>query len=288
MSAATSNSPLPDANDPQSGGQNNPQNNGPLDKQIIFVAGLPRSGSTLLCQLLGEHPLVDPAIHSSPLFNCLTMLRERISDNEFFLAQLDPDFDATYGRLDRAFRGFVNGWFANSEYQWVVDKNRGWLSQVDLVKLLNPRNKILICVRELGQIYGSIEAQHQKTLWIDFPDNLARLSAYDRGDRLFGNSGVVGSALNALKSVQDLPQPIQADLFYVVFEHLMLEPIAVMNNIYQWLGLPPHTINPQDLTVRPHESDSYYRFKYRHQTRQKISPPSPHSVSLRMEKELRK
>ncbi|MEM9770629.1 MAG: sulfotransferase [Cyanobacteria bacterium P01_D01_bin.73] len=259
-----------------------------LDKQIIFVSGLPRSGSTLLCQLLGEHPSVDPAIHSSPVFNCLTMLRERISDNEFFLAQLDPDFDIAYGRLDRAFRGFVNGWFAESQYDWVVDKNRGWLNQVDLVKLLDPRSKILICVRELGQIYGSIEAQHQKTLWIDFPDNLAQLSTYDRGDRLFGNSGVVGSALNALKSVQDLPQLIQADLFYVVFEHLMLEPITVMENIYQWLGLPPHTIDPKALTVRPHESDSYYRFKYRHQTRPTISPPSQHVISSRMEKEFRK
>ncbi|MGD1852307.1 MAG: sulfotransferase [Cyanophyceae cyanobacterium] len=280
MSAAPSLSSSPDGN--------NQQNNGQLDKRIIFAAGLPRSGSTLLCQLLGEHPLIDPAIHSSPLFNCLTMLRERISDNEFFLAQLDPDFDAAYDRLDQAFRGFVNGWFANSEYDWVVDKNRGWLSQVDLVKLLDPRSKILICVRELGQIYGSIEAQHQKTLWIDFPDNLAQLSAYDRGDRLFGNGGVVGAALNSLKSVQDLPKPIQADLFYVVFEHLMLEPITVMNNIYQWLGLPPHGIDPQGLTVRPQESDSYYRFKYRHQTRQKIVPPSTHTVSLRMEKELRK
>ena len=187
-----------------------------LSKQIIFVAGLPRSGSTLLCQLLGEHPLIDPNIHSSPLFNCLSVLRERISDNEFLLSQLDPDFDTTYGRLDRAFRGFVNGWFSEGEYDWVVDKNRGWLNQVNLVKLLDSRSKILVCVRELSQIYGSIEAQHQKTLWLDFPDNLAQLSPFDRGDRLFGNTGVVGSALNALRSVQDLPQEIQGGIIVIM------------------------------------------------------------------------
>ena len=260
----------------------------PLDKHIIFVAGLPRSGSTLLCQLLGEHPLIDAHIHSSPLFNCLTTLRERVSDNEFFLSQLDPNFDQAYQRLDRAFRGFVNGWFSDSDYDWVVDKNRGWLSQVDLVKLLDPRSKILVCVRELGQVYGSIEAQHQNTLWLDFPDNLAQLSPFDRADRLFGSSGVVGNALNALKSVQDLPSATQTDLFYVVFEHLMLEPVSVMDTVYQWLGLPAHTINPDALSVRPHESDSYYRFKYRHQTHPKISPPTRHPIPARMEQELRK
>ena len=260
----------------------------PLDKSVIFVAGLPRSGSTLLCQLLGEHPLVDPYTHSSPLYSCLTALREQLSTNEFLLSQMDPDFDRAYGRLDRAFRGFINGWFADSDYDWRVDKNRGWLSQLDLVKLLDPGSKILVCVRELGQVYGSIEAQHQKNLWLDFPDHLAKLAPFDRADRLFGNTGVVGAALNSLKAVQDQPIAIQNDIFYVVFEHLILEPVPVMQGIYQWPGLPDHEVDPTQLTVLPHESDSYYRFKYRHRTHSKIQPPARHQVPLRIEKELRK
>ena len=32
--------------------------------------------------------------------------------------------------LKRGLCGFINGWFAESESVWVVDKNRGWLNQL--------------------------------------------------------------------------------------------------------------------------------------------------------------
>ncbi|MBW4548386.1 MAG: sulfotransferase, partial [Symplocastrum torsivum CPER-KK1] len=46
-----------------------------LNKQIIYVTGLPRAGSTLLCQLLDHHPEIDHSGHSSPLCQTLNGLR---------------------------------------------------------------------------------------------------------------------------------------------------------------------------------------------------------------------
>ena len=165
-----------------------------LKKQIIYVTGLPRSGSTLLCQLLGHHQQVYSPGHSSPLCSTLGNLRHNLSDNPFLLSQLDVDFDLTYGRLLNAFRGFINGWFAETEKDWVVDKNRGWLNHLETMNLLDPNFRMLVCVRELGQIYGSVENQHQKTLLLDFPDHLAHLSRYERAEKLFEKTGVIGVA----------------------------------------------------------------------------------------------
>ncbi|MEO1299428.1 MAG: sulfotransferase [Cyanobacteria bacterium J06636_16] len=124
----------------------------PLEKQIVYVTGLPRSGSTLLCQLLNHHSKVHSPGFSSPLCSIMVELRKQLSQNEFFLAQLDADFDRTYERLFSAFRGFINGWVTGVAEPYVVDKNRGWLNQVDLVHLLAPNCRLLVCVRELGGV----------------------------------------------------------------------------------------------------------------------------------------
>ena len=70
-----------------------------LNKHIIYVTSLPRAGSTLLCQLLGQHPQVYSLGHSSPLRQVFNHLRGQLSDDPFLLSQLEVDFDVTYTRL---------------------------------------------------------------------------------------------------------------------------------------------------------------------------------------------
>jgi len=234
------------------------------------------------------HPEIDSSGHSSPLQGILQTLRHQLSDNEFLLSQMDVDFEQGYQRLQNLNRGMINGWFADSDKDWVVDKNRGWLMNIDLVQALDPNFRMLVCVRDPAQIYGSIEAQHQKTLLLDFPDKLASLSRHARADKLFGNEGVIGAPLKAIEALQDVPDAWQKRLFYVVFEQLMQEPEKVMCDLYEWLKLPVPAFNPNALPVKPHESDSYYRFKYPHQTRSQISPPSPHAIPSRIEADIQK
>jgi sulfotransferase len=257
-----------------------------LNKQLICVTGLPRAGSTLLCQLLGIHPEIYSPGHSSPLCQTLNQLRHNLSDNEFLLAQLDNDFDLVYQRLLNAFRGFINGWFAETDKPAVADKNRGWLTQLDTAHLLAPDCRMLVCVRELGQIIGSVEARHQKTLLLDFPDHLATHSRYSRADKLLANEGVAGAPLRAIEAMQDMPDSLQQRVFYVVFEHLTQSPSEVLKDIFKWLELKPVPVDRHNLPVTPHESDSYYRFKYPHATRASLQAPARHQVPDRIQREI--
>jgi sulfotransferase len=259
-----------------------------LAKRMLYVTGLPRAGSTLLCQLLGIHPQIYSIGHSSPLANLLEQLRHGISDSPFLLAQLDVDFELAYGRIINAFRGFINGWNEETARPVVVDKNRSWLGMVETVQLLDPDFRMLACVRDPIQILGSIEAQHQKTLLLDFPDHMAPNSAWFRGDALFSNNGVVGGPLRAIENLQDInnDRGIKERVYFVIFERLVNDPIGEMSRIFAWLGMPECAIDPANLPVKQHESDSYYRYKYRHATHPKISPPPPHQVSLRIAQEI--
>lgn len=254
---------------------------------LVCVTGLPRSGSTLICQLLAEHPEIYCDGMSSPLFGALQALRAHLSDSDFMLAQLDGQFPRVYSRLQRACRAFATAWWDETDCPVVVDKHRGWLNQIELALEIDPDVKMVVCLRELGQVFGSIEAQHQKTLWLDFPDDLAARSPYARAEALFAPQGVVGGPLRSLQAVQDYPPERQERLYFVVFEHLMLEPVRVMSDLFAWLGLAPQEISPQNLTVRPSEADSFYRFKYPHRTRASVKPPQRYWISPRIDAELK-
>jgi len=258
----------------------------PLTPHILYVSGLPRAGSTLLCQLLGLHPQMESPGHSSPLWTALNQVRETLSDDPFWLSQLDVDFERNYARLLHACRGFMTGWFAGTDQPWVVDKHRGWLMAIETLRLLDPDFRMVVCLRDPVQVFGSIEAQHQKTLLLSFPDHIAPHSAHARADKLFGPDHVIGGPLKALENLQDYDPALQNHLAFVTFEALLDNPVGTLNTLWEWLGLPRHNFDPNRLPVKPHESDSYYRFKYPHATRSAIRAPAPHRVAPRIVAEI--
>ncbi len=245
---------------------------------FIGVTGLPRAGSTLLCQLLAQHPELDCESHSSPLCNTLLGIRRTISDDSFFLSQLDHSFASSYGHLQTAMRGYLRGWYHGSSKKGVVDKNRAWLHAIELLLDLAPEAKLVICLRELGQIYGSIEAQHQKTVLLDFADHLADFDRLGRADMLFAKDRTIGAPLQSINAVQDLPDEVKKRLYFMRFEDLISQPIACMAHLYQWLGVSEFKINPEEIAVGIQESDSHYRMKYLHKQSSKISMSLPHHI----------
>ncbi|MBF0218239.1 MAG: sulfotransferase [Gammaproteobacteria bacterium] len=255
-----------------------------MRSHFVGVAGLPRAGSTLLTQLLAEHPEIYCEGHSSPLCNALLATRRQISDDQFMLAQLDVQFDTTYGHLKSAMQGFLQGWYDSVEQAVVVDKNRAWLHCIELLLQLQPEARLLIAIRDLGQIYGSVEAQHQKTILLDFIDHLADYDRFSRADQLFAKDKAIGAPLSSIQAVQDLPQWVKDRLYFVKFEDLVNRPVETMSAVYCWLGLVPHQIDPLHIGVRAHESDSHYRYKYPHRQRDAISVPPSHEIPPRIEK----
>jgi len=253
---------------------------------FVGVTGLPRAGSTLLCQLLAEHPEIKCEGHSSPLCNTLLGIRRMISDDQFFLAQLDHSFESSYGHLASAMQGFLRGWNGDCDKKVVVDKNRAWLHAIELLLHIEPEAKLIVCLRELGQIYGSIEAQHQKTILVDFIDHLADFDRFGRADMLFAKDKAIGAPLISLHAVPDLPKHVQGRLYFVRFEDLMEQPVACMSHLYAWLGLSPFEIDPNKLAVGIQESDSHYRMKYLHKQSPHIAKPKKHDIPPRIQAQI--
>jgi sulfotransferase len=257
-----------------------------MTPNFVGVTGLPRAGSTLLCQLLAQHPEIHCEGHSSPLCNTLLGIRRMISDDTFFLSQLDNTFETSYGHLASAMQGFLRGWNGDCGKKAVVDKNRAWLHAVELLLSIEPGAKLLVCLRELGQIYGSIEAQHQRTILVDFIDHLADFDRFGRADMLFAKDKAIGAPLISLHAVADLPKKVQEHLYFVRFEDMVEQPVACMSHIYSWLGLSSFEIDPKQLQIGIQESDSHYHMKYTHKQSERIARPGKHDVPPRIQSQI--
>lgn len=256
-----------------------------MNANFVAVTGLPRAGSTLLCQLLAMHPEIDCEGMSSPLCNLLLGVRRMASDDQFMLAQFDHAFESGYGHLVDAMQGFLRGWL-KSDCKIVIDKNRAWLHAIEMVLKLAPETKMIVCLRELGQVYGSIEAQHQKTLMLDFIDHFADYDRFGRADMLFAKDKVIGAPLISIHAVQDLPEEIRQKLFFMRFEDLMENPKAVMKKLYRWLGLSELELDLGNIKTLIRESDSHYRMKYLHAQRTSMGEPQRHEISPRIQAQI--
>ena len=253
---------------------------------FVGVTGLPRAGSTLLCQLLAHHPDIHCEGHSSPLCNTLLGMRRMVSDDTFFLSQLDNSFESSYAHLGSAMQGFLRGWNRDCDKQVVVDKNRAWLHAVETLLQIEPEAKLIVCLRELGQIYGSIEAQHQRTILLDFIDHLADYDRFGRADMLFAKDKAIGSPLISIHAVPDLPKAVQERLYFLRFEDLVQNPALCMSAIFKWLNLPPCEIDPEKLDIGVRESDSHYHMKYTHRQASRIGQPARHEIPPRIQAQI--
>ncbi|MBI5900760.1 MAG: hypothetical protein HZB40_16220 [Rhodocyclales bacterium] len=135
----------------------------------------------------------------------------------------------------------------------------------------------------MGQVYGSVEAQHQKTILLDFIDHIADYDRFGRAEQLFSPERAIGIPLSAIRAIGELPQAVRDRLYFVKFEDLMSDPVGTMTQVFKWLNLTPHKVDPKKLTVRAHESDSHYRHKFLHRQHDDIVPPKGHAIPTRIQ-----
>ena len=153
---------------------------------------------------------------------------------------------------------------------------------VEFLLTLAPEAKLVICLRDPVQIYGSVEARHQKTILVDFADHLADYDRLGRADMLFAKEKVIGASMVSIASIQDLPNSVKQRIMLIKFEDLMADPKRLASELYAWAGVGEHAIDPVKLLVPITEADSYYRMKFTHHLTSSIKAPKPHIVPDRI------
>jgi len=241
----------------------------PSSRTIHFIAGMPRAGSTLLCNILAQNPRFQVTA-TSGILETLFIMRKSWNDIVEFKG-LQNNKDKT-----NVIRAMLEGYFADAPRPVVFDKSRSWLAHLELAELLLQRKvKVLVCVRDLREILSSFEklwrksratgpTPHEQQFYREFQTVEGRCDVMMREDQ------VVGIAYQRIRDA--LARGFRDRLHFIPFEQLTVKPAEVIDGIYTFLGEEPIKHNFEHVEQVTSEDDSMYNLKGLHDIRPKVEP----------------
>lgn len=226
-------------------------------ERIFFQTSLPRSGSTLLQNVLAQNP----DIYSTPtsaLMDLLYSARTTFTLNEEFRFHLEQDL------VDRCFTSFcrqaIQGYVDEmTDRKYFIDKNRGWGVYIRWVEKFLPYKPKMICmVRDLRDVFCSMEMNFRKNPnkehMVDWM-NLKNTTVPKRIDH-WANGVPVGISLERMESIMQLKDDHK--FLFVKYEDFCLNPEREMSRIYNYLEIPYYSHNFDEIPQLTHESDNHH------------------------------
>ncbi len=247
---------------------------GAAGARFHVVTGLPRAGSTLLCNLLSQNPRWQ-ASSTSPLPSLLRVIQQFLSNSPEVKSELAADQHQTELRVTRMLRNIVGDWYSDTATQKdvVFDKSRMWTSQAQILEHTFPGARMLCCVRDLRGVFGSIEKQHARFPAFGSVDTPLDSTVLQRADKMFSPTGLVGMPVHG---VMDLVSRKWPNMTVVQYEYLVSEPEQCMRSIYSSLKEPwfkGHDFDNVESVAT--DLDALYLNKFPHDGSGKVAPPEP-------------
>jgi hypothetical protein len=199
-----------------------------MDKQLYFLSGLPRSGSTVLAAILNQNKTVHVST-TSGLGGALEGIATAWHENALLIKN-----DEKLSKLIKTMRGVISSFYDFTDKPVIIDKSRSWPTPTimqAMEQVLGQKPKIISTVRSVPDCMASF-------VRVAKPENL--------GNFLFN-----GRLANHLKvSYQILQQGYEYDsecFLFVEYEDLLADPKTQLNRIHAFLGLPDFNYDYQNI-----------------------------------------
>lgn len=240
---------------------------------MIFVTGLPRAMTTLLCNVLANNPKIGGG-ETSPLLEYLYGARHNFSTTPEVKSAL-TDEEMTDSFL--AFcKGGINA-YANeiTQREIYLDKSRGWIHYAPFLWKFVPDAKIIVCVRDLRSIVSSLEKKWRENPEIidnrDQPQNQAFITIDQRANH-FLNDVPLGIALKRLHNA--VTTKTLEKMLVVRAEDFTTHPEKTMRSVYDFIGEDYYEMDYTKVKQMTIENDRINDFGIYgdHKIRERITP----------------
>lgn len=205
--------------------------------KIFFQSSLPRSGSTLLQNVMGQNPdfYVTP---SSGILDLMFGARAIYNELPEFIHSKTPELH------EKAFHAFCYGGLSSyvnaiTDKPYFLDKNRSWGYYLPWAEQFMPyKPKTIVMVRDLRDIFASMENLFRKNplkqkmaIW----EGLKNTTVYKRIDS-FSMSPPIGLAIERLEAM--FTENYANKVLFVKYEDFCLRPEIEIKRIYNYLEVP--------------------------------------------------
>jgi sulfotransferase len=227
----------------------------PTTKQIFFLSGLPRTGSTLLTSILSENPKIHDEGNSAV---CQLMWDIKVS------CESDASQQLKANNRDNTKKDIISKipeiYYANTNKPFIVDKCRSWTlpANINLIKdFITDKPKIIVMIRPLREIVESFIYINSINK-VNF--NVEQLLAKDSEP-----------LMRSLEGVKFAIEQKNDDFIFIKYKDLVEQPEKTIKNIYNFCGIEQYNHNYTNIVNKNPENDNIYDLVGFHDVRSTIN-----------------
>lgn len=220
-----------------------------MNKEYVFLSGLPRTGSTLLSAILDQNPRIHAEGNSAVCqlmwdmqVSCETASKEQLAANDRLTTQ------------DALVSAIPDIYYRNTTKPIVVDKCRSWAieANVEMIKrYITPDPRIILLVRPLEEIFASFGNLNPELV-----------------EKYF----VLAEPINrSFFGVLTAKRKNNADYLFLSYDELVTKTDATLEKIYTFCGWERYEHQLDEIVNRHPENDDVYGVPGQHDIRSSIS-----------------
>jgi hypothetical protein len=236
-------------------------------KTLHFCGGLPRSGSTILMNILQQNP---------EIFTTGTCaLPDLLHQHVLIKSRYRESFQAmSTEQADRAMHGLVlgatQGWFeALTDRSVVISKNRSWSNLFHLY----PKSKYIVMIRDLRDIVESFERINSKTLVLhsygDAGIFTPAMHEHEKFKYYFNEANSLSDPLwKEVPRMMEWFKKGDKNIIFIRYEDFVQDPIYMLKKLYNFLALDwyEHDLNNIPQSEMIEHDHAYFRERTDHHT----------------------
>ena len=239
---------------------------------IHFVSGLPRSGSTLLMNILGQNPRFGVSGTSGMLEIMFGVrnLWDKLEEHQTM------DKEESQMRKQHTLFSIVHGYHAGNQKEITFDKARGHPAHIEMLEwTLGRQIKMIVTVRDVRDILSSLElqwregSQHSQIAIEEGQERYLKAQTVAGRCETWAKGMPVGLAYDRIKDA--IHKGHRDKMHFIHFEELTKHPKSVMNGIYEFLEEEPFEHDFNNVQQVTHEDDRIHGMDL-HTIRPKVEP----------------
>lgn len=240
-----------------------------MDKKYYFISGLPRSGSTLLVNLLNQNPRFY-ASGTSGIMDVMFGVRNQWDKLIEFQANKRVE------EKRRVLKAIFEVYYSGIEKPVIFDKCRGWLSLIEMAEeVLDQQIKILVPVRDIRDVLASFEKLWRKQSKLSQvpteASNYFQFQTVEGRCFIWANADQpIGLAYNRIKDA--IQRGYRNRLHFVKFNQFTSFPKTTMKGIYRFLEEEYFEHDFDHIEQVIFENDEVYGYTDLHTIQSKIEP----------------
>ena len=237
------------------------------------MAGLPRSGSTLLKSIIDQNP----NIHANPVSPVMELMYwndHYFTDSEQYLGYPKPK------SAHKVISSIIDNYYFDTEEPIVIDHCRAWSNNIERIKTyITPNPKIICPVRNVLEVLTSfITMVHRNSEQVSFIDQHLiekglEITDDNRCDYLMSKEGIVEQALWA-QSQAFIRGDDKKNLLMVEYDDLVNCSDETMRKIYEFLELDYYKHDFKNVENKHREIDDQWYLKDMHYVRKEVKKKS--------------